>query len=426
MTGPAIAASRHAAADATTRANSVTPIRVLSVVAVLLILFIVFAPQPRADAGTPYSSYAAGASGTRALYDVLGRLGFSVSRNVKPITSPPDTTAAYVLIQPSQQLTAVEQTQLLGAVRRGAILVFTLDDAAFADSLGFEAAPPSDGFYTLRRTTVAGGNPSSSATPDARAALQAAFPVAATVASKSRSGSQTFLWLDPPLRSRRARRDSTQQPALVLGHRVGRGYAIAVAPPAIVMNQVMREPRPAIAIVRALQFASTVPGVQSRSNRVVFDEYHHGFGTHADMVAAVERALTGTPAGRMTIQLIVAALVLLLAFSVRPLAPVSVPSTSRRSPLEHVGALAHAYSQVNARSLGANRLVRGLRRRHPLGLPRALPDSTYLSALRDRLPAASADVDRISAELAPHSLDPSDHFADVGAAVANIERAFRE
>jgi hypothetical protein len=163
-----------------------------------------------------------------------------------------------------------------------------------------------------------------------------------------------------------------------------------------------------------------------RSNRIIFDEYHHGFGSHADMVAAIERALIETPLGRMTIELVAAALVLLLAFAIRPLAPVPASPVSRRSPLEHVGALAYAYSQVNAKALGTNRLVRGLRRRHPIGLPRSLPDSDYLSALRNRIPAVSSDVDTIVAASAITSSASSDGIAATGAAVANIERAFRE
>jgi hypothetical protein len=427
VTGPARNAAPAPPAGVAPRTSVVTPVRVLSVVAVLIALFIIFAPQPRADAGSMYSSYAAGAGGARALYDVLGRLGFATSRNEKTLTAaPPDTTAAYVLVKPAQPLTAVEQAQLLASVRGGAILIFTADNDDLTDSLGFEPAPPADGFHTLHRTTVAGGNPPAPTATDARAVFQAAFPIAVTVASKSKSGNQAFLWLDPPPFGRSAQLDSAQQPTLVLGHRVGRGYAIAIAPAPIVMNQVMRDPRTAIAIVRALQFANTATAAQPRSNMVVFDEYHHGFGTHADMVAAVRDALTGTPVGRVTLGLVGAALVLLLASGVRPLAPVSVPPVSRRSPLEHVGALAHAYAQVDARSLGASRLVRGLRRRHSLGLPRTLPDDTYLSALRTRIPTAAADVDRIAAALAPHSSDPSDRFSATGAAVANIERAFRE
>jgi hypothetical protein len=360
------------------------------------------------------------------LYETLDRVGFAVSRNEDPLTSLPDTNSTYVLINPAQPLTATEQAQLLDAIRRGSTLLFTLNDAALADSLGFEAASPSDGFFTLNRTTVAGGNPPAPANQDPRTVFQAAFPISVVAASKSKQGNQSFLWIDAQKGSKTAQLDSAHQAALVLGHRFGRGYAIAVAPAPIVMNQLLHEPRVAIAIVRAVQFANATLQPQPRSNRIVFDEYHHGFGTHANMGAAIEHFLTATPPGRMTTELVVAALVLLLAFGVRPIAPVPTPPISRRSPLEHVGALAYAYSQVDARRLGTNRLVRGLRRRHSLGLPRSLPDADYLSALRARVPVVTTEVDSITAALASNSTGSSDHFASTGAAIANIEKAFRE
>lgn len=404
---------------------SFTPVRILSVVAVLLVLFIIFAPQQPSDVGTMYSSHATGAGGTRALYDVLQRVGFAVSRNERSLTISPDTNSTFVLINPAEKLTSTEQARLVDAVRRGTILVFTLDDDALADSLGFESASPPNGFYTLGRTAVAGGNPPARPDQDPRSVFQAAFPISVTVASKTRNANEVFLWLQAGDGASLAQRDSAQQPALVLGHRVGGGYAIAVAPAPIVMNQLLRNPQAAIAIVRGIQFANSMIGPQPRSNVVVFDEYHHGFGVHANMVAAVEHALTDTPLGRMALEIVAAALVLLLAFAVRPLAPVSTPTMSRRSPLEHVGALAYAYSQVNARALGTDRLVRGLRRRHALGIPRSLPDSAYLSALRIRIPTASRDVDHIIAVLQAKTPDSSDSFANMGAAVANIERALQ-
>jgi hypothetical protein len=402
-----------------------TPLRVLSVVVVLLVLFIILAPQPTSDTGAAFSSYAAGAGGTRALYETLGRLGFAVGRNEKPLASALDSSAVYVLIQPAQPLTAVEENQLISAVRKGAVLAFTAGDDSFADSLGFKNGTPPNDYYTLGQTTVAGGNPPEDSVADIRSAFQTVFPISATVASVTDTDNQTYLWIDPK-RDKNTATDSSQLASLVLGHRVGRGYAVIIAPAAILVNQLIRNPRPAIAIVRALEFADTSLPSHSRARRIIFDEYHHGSGSHADVVAAVERALTTTAVGRTVIQLIAAALVLLLAFAVRPLAPVSDPPISRRSPLEHVGALAYAYTQVNARSLGADRLVRGLRRRHPLGLPRSLPNSYYLSVLRDRLPTASTDVDRITAALAANSTDASNHFATTGEAVANIEEAFRE
>ena len=421
-------ASRVGGSETRTGGSVFTPVRVLSAAAALLALFILLAPQEREDVGAAYSSYAVGAGGARALYETLGRLGFVVSRNEVSLASAPisDSTSAYALIQPAQPLTTIEQTQLLAAVRRGLVLIFTPDDDELADSLGFELRSTPGAFYTLSRTTVAGGNPPAPATQDPRAAFQEAFPISVTVASKSKSGNQTFLWLQSLSAVDQATSDSAQRPALVLGHRFGRGYVIAVAPAQILMNQVMRQPRAAIAVVRALQFANGSASPTARSPRVVFDEYHHGFGAHADMPAAIVHALTDTPPGRVALEITVAALVLLLAFAVRPLAPVPIPPISRRSPLEHVGALAHAYSQIDARRLGTSMLVRGLRRRHSLGLPRSASSTTYLSALRDRLPGASADVDRIVTALAPDSPTSSDHFAVTGAAVANIERAFRE
>jgi hypothetical protein len=407
------------------------PVRILSVVAVLLILFVIFAPQQNPDAGAMFSSHAVGAGGTRALYEVLGRVGFVTARNDLPLTSASilDTSSTYVLLSPAQPLTAVEQENLLRAVRRGMTLVLTLDDEALADSLGFEVFSPPDGFHTLGQATVAGGNPpAASSVNDPGSLLQSTFPIALAVKSRT-PHKEAFLWIQPRKDSKEAALDSAQQTALILGHRVGRGYAIAVVPSQLLINQIIRDPRPAIAVVRGIRFASAIAPGNPQSSRVVFDEYHHGFGVHADMVAAVQHALAQTPAGRVTVELAVAALILLFAFSVRPLAPVPAAPVSRRSPLEHVGALAYAYSQVDARKLGTGRLVRGLRRRHPLGLPGSLPDPVYLSVLRDRIPSVSADVDRVVATLESQpsrSSATSPSFAQVGAAIANIERAFQK
>ena len=429
-----VPAAADAPADSRADATRITAVRVLSSVAILLILFVIFAPQDRPDAGPSYSSFATGPGGARALYEVLGRVGFAVARNEKPLTSAPDSTATYVLLSPAQPLTQLERDHLLRAIRSGATFVFTPGDGdPLVDSLGFEPAPPPPGFNILSQTTVAGGNPRPPEKPDPVAIFQRAYPISVAVAAKAGFHSQPFLWLDAPVPDSAhdsaavaaASVDSTRHPALVLGHRFGRGYVIAIAPAEIVTNQLMHEPHAAIAIVRAIQFATAGLTSAPRSNRVVFDEYHHGFGTHANMVAAVEHGLTATPPGRVTLELIAAALVLLLAYGVRPLPPVPVPHLSRRSPLEHVGALAHAYLQVDARKLGTSRLVHGLRRRHSLGLPASLPDTVYLAAMTIRVPGVTSDVDRILTALAADSHGSSHHFASTNAAIANIERTFK-
>src|SRR5665213_3329689 len=110
-------------------------------------------------------------------------------------------------------------SHILTAVRRGTILVFTMGDDALADSLDFQTTMPADGFYTLGRTSVAGGNPQPPTVQDPRAIFQTAFPISVTVASTSKGSSQTFLWLEPRTGSKAAQLDSAQQAALVIGHR---------------------------------------------------------------------------------------------------------------------------------------------------------------------------------------------------------------
>src|SRR6185437_15996138 len=134
------AAQDIAGFDAPASRSLFTPARVLSAVAVLLVIFVLFAPQEREEVGAAYSSHSVGAGGVRALYETLGRLGFVTSRNDKSLTSASvlDSTSAYALIQPAQPLTTIEQTQILATVRRGMVLLFTPGDDELTDSLGFE------------------------------------------------------------------------------------------------------------------------------------------------------------------------------------------------------------------------------------------------------------------------------------------------
>ncbi len=143
----------------------------------------------------------------------------------------------------------------------------------------------------------------------------------------------------------------------------------------------------------------------------MFDEYHQGYGAHASVMRAAGHFLVATPVGRGIAQGIGAALVLLLAVGVRPIAPTDRRTIERRSPLEHVAALAQAYQQIGATRVAARRLARGLRRRHgaagagmggrsvgggETGVGAASPvDDAFLSTVAARYPAVAADVARL-------------------------------
>jgi hypothetical protein len=153
---------------------------------------------------------------------------------------------------------------------------------------------------------------------------------------------------------------------------------------------------------------------------VVFAEYHQGFGRHASVTRAVRRALSGTPSGRALLHLLAAGAILLLAISVRPIAPPDRARIERRSPIEHVGALARAYAQVGATRTASRRLIRGLRRRHPIGTYRSATDEEYLSSVAARYPALARDIELLV--VATSEPQTPERFRDVGIAVATIER----
>jgi hypothetical protein len=229
-----------------------------------------------------------------------------------------------------------------------------------------------------------------------------------------------------PARQRASARAS--RPA-VIGLPLGRGRVVAVADPDLLRNDVLRVCRwnAGVLAVRGLDWLGAAGG-----RRLVFDEYHHGYGAHADPLRATGRALVRTPAGRLALQVAAAGLVLLAAAGIRPVAPRTHRTVERRSPLEHVGALARAYEQVGATRLAARRLVRGLRRRHAVGSRRAVgghgsagadADIDFLHRTAARRPALAEDARRLERAVADGV--PRDQLTALGEAAARIDQHLR-
>ena len=154
------------------------------------------------------------------------------------------------------------------------------------------------------------------------------------------------------------------------------------------------------------------------------DEYHQGFGVHENMPRAIRDALFHTAPGRVVVQLVAAGLILLLVYGVRPIAPLKRRSVERRSPLEHVGALARAYQQSGATRAGTQRLLRGLRRRRPLGATGALDDESYLSLVISRKPELADEVELVRAALVRPA--QASEWVAVGSAIDHIERTIAQ
>jgi hypothetical protein len=401
-------------------ARRITPAMVLIGAALILGFLALLMPRPEAEHGPALDSRSMAPDGARGLYTVLARLRFPVRRGTTRLSGSLSPNATYVLLSPAIPLTAEETNALLAAVRGGATLLFTPGGGALTDSLGFIVSLESP--HTIDDTRVIGGPAPRIVTPYA----QYSYPLDQNVAitdSAAAVRSTAFMWypaqVDSSVRAAEPlpQRDTSASgvDAIVLGRTFGRGHAIAVAPASVLTNQLVHTGPPAVAIVRALEWANA-------AGPVVFDEYHHGAGMHEDPVGAIRDALLDTAIGRAALMALVAALVLLASAAWRPIAPVHVATVQRRSPLEHVQALARAYLQTHADRLGAERLVRGLRRRHPLGLPRNVSDRVYLETVRARYPAAAGD-----ASVAIRALESGRdaHIVPVRDAVARIEDAVR-
>ena len=391
--------------------------------ALLLIVVIAVLVAPTTDAGSdePYlTSHSFAANGARGFHDVAGRLGWPVHRRLEPFRGDVDSTSTYAVLMPPIDLTSVEVSALLSAVRKGAgLIVIPVRGSPMADSLGLRPSRRSTAPVSIDRRADAGDPGDSAAADHGRGSprtvresdgfdalydmelhhvLEATRPLP--------SATVTFL-------EGRRLSDSPTRP-IVLGIPMGRGRIVAIADPRILLNDTMRDSGFAELPVRLLEWLS--PG---RQVPLVFAEYHQGFGRHASLTRTVGRGLAYTPVGRALGVLSIAALLFLLTKAIRPMPPTSRERIERRSPLEHVTALARAYEQVGATRTAARNLVRGLRRRRIVGR-RAVPDADLLRSLAERHPAISAEVERVvSATGTPVS--PSELLA-VGRAIATIER----
>jgi hypothetical protein len=100
-----------------------------------------------------------------------------------------------------------------------------------------------------------------------------------------------------------------------------------------------------------------------RYDRVVFEEYHHGFGASGSLLRAVLAWSLGTPWGWAVWQAAAVGL-LALGFGAIRFGPArSAIVRTRRSALEHVRALALALSAARGHDVAIGALIRGLRRR---------------------------------------------------------------
>jgi len=169
--------------------------------------------------------------------------------------------------------------------------------------------------------------------------------------------------------------------AIRLGFPSG-GEAILLADGGFLTNRSLKETDAGLAVLP--WFAD------GRTRRVVVDEYHQGFGAGGSLLAASAAWLVGHPPGWAILQLVGVALVAIAVMAVRFGPPRAGVERRRRSPLEHLEALAAGLEGAGGVDTAVTLTVSGLRRR--LGRAGALSvegQRSWLAALELGLPTAT-------------------------------------
>ncbi|MBC8087784.1 MAG: DUF4350 domain-containing protein [Phycisphaerae bacterium] len=392
----------------------------LSVLAVLVLLTVLFTKTTVTGRnGDPrLSTTSTDPLGAKLFYELAGRMGYDVRRDSTQ-TAPRDVNTILAVLDPTVSLEDVEVHGLLEHARLGGALLLVLNDRTGLLNDSLKLSIDRDGGFV--RADIPGVK---------RCGAGMSF-------------TQNGMWFGPPRLLSFEGIDSLPTPRQtfvsvagndatgrglerlpsVVGAPLGRGRIVVAADPDVLRNDALRNCNYGLDLpmVRALDYLSDRDGVNRR--KLVFDEFHLGSRARFTARGIVTQYLTRTQSGNAILQVCVAGLIFLLAAATRVLPPRHDARVERRSPLEHVDALARAYAQVGATRTGALRLVRGLQRRVG-GVRRAstrVNDDAYLLRIAESIPAVKPDVTIVRHALA--NAVSQREFVDVGNAIVRIEAA---
>lgn len=380
--------------------------KVLIAFGAVAIIVALLTPEATTSKTGGLSSYSTGPGGARMTLELAQKMGWRAERRIIPLDSGA-APAVNVVVGAEQLLGAHEVHRLLDNVRRGGALVFTLDGAGdeIADSIGVARGQ-------VGRFLTGYG--------DASCPKPTSFQEMTTLAVPPEV--HRIVWRRPapgPVVSLASTTSRIEDGfAVVVGFPLGRGRVAVASSSAIFANEAVRTCTwgADVAVARVLEYVRP----PEEHPRLVFDEFHHGYGMHQGSIHAVTSYLAGTSSGHFLTQALIAGLLLVLAKAPRPIAPRDPARIARRSPLEHVDALGHAYADVGATRTATARLVSGVRRRAGRFAGRSGDDDAFLAAVRTRFPALAAPVHLV--EDALHRPVSARELVAVGTALGTIEQ----
>jgi hypothetical protein len=303
------------------------------------------------DSDPRRSTYLVGPLGASGFAEALSRLGVTVVRHRRQVAGLDTHGGARTLVAflgPTRDLSALEGVALARAPVD--LLLAGVGAAPAIRCLGYDVV------RRLRDSVSAShpGGGSDGRMPWIRAVLFRRLSPIAVDSSDLVDGRPVACTAPTALRVDTLLRDSRNR-AVAIRLTLPRDRTVTlVAEDHLFANRALRE-------TAAGPFALRL--VVPRYSRLVIDEFHHGYDASGSLAGATLAWTTRSPWGWAIWQLAVVGLLALLAAGVR-FGPVrGALERRRRSPLEHVRALATALAAASGHDVAVRLIVQGLRRR---------------------------------------------------------------
>jgi Domain of unknown function (DUF4350) len=334
------------------------------------------APKPTPE-DEPPSTLLTGPGGSKAPYEVLGRLHRPVERLRRPLFDlarlpRARRPALLVVVAPPIALQAAELDQVVDYVREGGTVVAAGNGGGITTCFGWRTRfserafaaeslrvlPPQPGLLLPRVVRYLVSQRDTTGDTTAGESPRRRLERLTRLRKETRCGGLGPGATDTLLRTRDGR------PVIVRVRYAGGGSATLAADPAYFRNRAWRESDVPLLLVPLLTPAAReVRGGGGGGGHVVWDEYHHGHSEDVSLTGAVVRWVIATPFGWGLLQLAAAALVGLAVLAVRFGPARAVIERRRRSPLEHLEALAAGLETAAGADTAVQLTVAGLRRR---------------------------------------------------------------
>ena len=323
------------------------------------------------------TSHSRNVEGTVVCYTLFDRLGYSVRRSEKPLLAGTlDETDVLFMISPLLPTHEGETGALDLWILGGGVLVCTPGVGPGAPH--YAAA---DAFMRSRSAERVEDSRTTTAVPETASALPLARDVSRVHLKTSTvidtEGDEALQGADPldPLLTDTAG-------VRIAARRIGAGRVIIMADSSFLANGWIDKEDNAIVAVNLLAHSVSL----ARGGRVVFDEYHFGYGRQETRWAVLRAMLFHTSPGWAVLCLTLAG-VLFLIYRGRRLGTRRAPGRPRRrSKLEYVHAVGATYRAAGAHGLAFGLIFRWFRRRcaERAGLPASASSNEIAMALARR------------------------------------------